>query len=81
MRLLVFFFLAMPTVACPAEAIVADDGSGFDPSIRSRSAFPRFGLAIMRERAESIGGTLEIDTEPKVGTRVRIRIPATSVSL
>jgi signal transduction histidine kinase len=54
---------------------VEDDGSGFDPSIRSRAAFPRFGLAIMRERAESIGGTLEIDTSPGRGTRVKIRVP------
>ena len=38
-------------------ASVEDDGTGFDPSTRSREAFPRFGLAIMRERAESIGGS------------------------
>lgn len=54
---------------------IEDDGSGFDPTIRSRAAFPRFGLAIMRERAESIGGSLEIDTAPGRGTRVKIRVP------
>jgi len=54
---------------------IEDDGSGFDPSIRSRAAFPRFGLAIMRERAESIGGSLEIDTATGQGTRVKIRVP------
>ena len=54
---------------------IEDDGSGFDPSIRSRAAFPRFGLAIMRERAESIGGSLEVDTSPGKGTRVKIRLP------
>jgi len=56
-------------------AKIEDNGSGFDPSIRSRAAFPRFGLAIMRERAESIGGTLAIDTSPGGGTRVKIRVP------
>jgi signal transduction histidine kinase len=62
-------------------ASIRDDGSGFDPSIRTRAAFPRFGLAIMRERAESIGGTLEIDTTPGEGTRVKIRVPtATTVT-
>lgn len=62
-------------------ASVQDDGSGFDPSIRTRAAFPRFGLAIMRERAESIGGTLAIDTTPGEGTRVKIRVPtATTVT-
>lgn len=54
---------------------IEDDGAGFDPSIRSRAAFPRFGLAIMRERAESIGGSLEIDSSPGRGTRVKIRVP------
>ena len=56
-------------------ASVEDDGTGFDPSNRPREAFPRFGLAIMRERAESIGGSLEIDTSPGTGTRVKIRVP------
>ncbi len=56
-------------------ASVEDNGSGFDPSMRSRAAFPRFGLAIMRERAESIGGALEIDTTPGGGTRVKISVP------
>jgi len=56
-------------------AMIEDDGSGFDPSIRSRAAFPRFGLAIMRERAESIGGSMEIDSSHGRGTRVKIRVP------
>ena len=60
-------------------ASIRDDGSGFDPSKRSRAAFPRFGLAIMRERAESIGGTLEIDTTPGEGTRVKIRVPTATL--
>jgi signal transduction histidine kinase len=56
-------------------AAIEDDGAGFDPAIRSRAAFPRFGLAIMRERAESIGGSLQIDSAPGRGTRVKIRLP------
>ncbi len=60
------------------EASIEDDGAGFDPLVRTPSAMPRFGLAIMRERAESIGGTLEVDTSPGGGTRVMIRIPTAS---
>ena len=56
-------------------AEVRDDGAGFDPRGPRRSEFPRFGLAIMRERAESIDGQLEITSEPGAGTRVRIDIP------
>lgn len=60
------------------EAMVEDNGPGFDLR-RARSAAngigPHFGLATMRERAESIGGTLEIASAPGQGTRVQVRIP------
>jgi len=56
-------------------ASVEDDGTGFDPSSRPREAFPRFGLAIMRERAESIDGSLDLETSPGGGTRVKIQVP------
>jgi signal transduction histidine kinase len=50
---------------------VADDGSGFepaDPLVRSR----RLGLTSMEERAERLGGRLEIDSTPGTGTTVRL---------
>jgi two-component system nitrate/nitrite sensor histidine kinase NarX len=61
-------------------ASVADDGTGFDPANRPREAFPRFGLAIMRERAESIGGSLDLETSPGRGTRVKIQVPISANS-
>lgn len=56
-------------------ARVADDGTGFDPELPRRRRFPRFGLAIMRERAESIGGRLEVHSAPEEGTRVEVTLP------
>jgi signal transduction histidine kinase len=56
-------------------AVVADDGIGFDPEGLRRSRFPRFGLAIMNERAESVGGSLSIESAPSRGSRVRIDVP------
>ena len=56
-------------------ATVVDDGVGFDPESLRRSPFPRFGLAIMHERAESVGGELTIESSPHEGTRVRIVVP------
>ena len=56
-------------------ATIVDDGVGFTPGEMGRSEFPRFGLATMRERAESIGGALQLDTAPGTGTRVRVEIP------
>lgn len=55
---------------------VQDDGVGFNPELLGRTEFPRFGLATMRERAESIGGTVRLDSSPGQGTRVTIEIPA-----
>lgn len=60
------------------EAIVMDDGRGFDPASTSRDGHdqqPHFGLATMRERAESVGGTLELLSAPGGGTRVVVRLP------
>lgn len=57
---------------------IVDDGVGFNPAIRLRSEFPRFGLSTMRERAEGIGGTFTIESVPGQGTTVRAQVPVTS---
>lgn len=57
------------------EASIRDTGSGFNPHDASRSEFPQFGLATMRERAESVGGNVEICSTPGKGTVVTARIP------
>jgi two-component system, NarL family, sensor histidine kinase UhpB len=51
------------------SAIVEDDGRGFqgDP--------PGLGLTGMRERAELIGGALEIASSPGAGTKVTLSVP------
>jgi PAS domain S-box-containing protein len=51
---------------------VADDGEGFDPS---RSYPDHFGLPSMRERAQSRGGEIQIESRPGEGTTVRVRVP------
>ena len=49
---------------------IADDGQGFDPELPTE----RYGVAGMRERALLAGGTLNIYSEPGVGTTVRLEI-------
>ncbi len=56
---------------------VEDDGSGFDPGTTPVGA----GLANMRDRVESVGGTLTTDTTPAAGTRIRARLPVSPASL
>lgn len=56
-------------------ATIIDDGHGFNAAARARGEFPQFGLSTMRERAESIKGTLTIDSAPGEGTKVRFELP------
>ena len=51
---------------------VEDDGCGFDPDQPHRQGAPRFGLATMRERAQSIGADLRIESRLGSGTRIRL---------
>ena len=50
---------------------VRDNGVGFTPAGSKRS----FGLQTMRERAESVGGSLEIRSTSGKGTEVECRLP------
>lgn len=58
------------------ELFIADDGVGFDPEAVRRSRARSLGLIGMAERLALIGGTLEIDSAPGKGTRIRARVPA-----
>jgi PAS domain S-box-containing protein len=54
---------------------VADDGEGFDSAFTEPHArHPGWGLLMMRERAESVGGRLRVDSVPAHGTRVVVEI-------
>jgi len=53
--------------------VVEDDGCGFD--LHDASFSSGFGLLSMRERAESIGGHLSLDSAPARGTRVEVAVP------
>lgn len=51
---------------------VRDDGRGFAVAARPSGGF---GLTAMRERAERVAGTLEVESEPGRGTAVSARVP------
>jgi signal transduction histidine kinase len=57
-----------------AEVVVeiADDGGGFDPGLVGDG---HLGLITMRERAEDLGGFLEVRSSRGHGTRVILRVP------
>ena len=56
---------------------ISDKGSGFDPD--QVFVAPRgWGLAGMKERAESVGGEMQIKSSPSEGTTVEVEIPIPS---
>jgi signal transduction histidine kinase len=54
---------------------VADDGQGFEESSTSWKAGGHFGLLGMRERAERMGGELQLHSEAGHGTEVEVKVP------
>jgi two-component system NarL family sensor kinase len=59
---------------------VADAGAGFDPTAVFHPPHG-WGIAGMRERVESVGGKLQIESAPGDGTLVEACIPVSEVVL
>lgn len=63
---------------------VRDDGIGMTDDVKQHLFEPYFttkpqgtgvGLSVVRELVERVGGTIEIDSRPGTGTRVRVSLP------
>jgi signal transduction histidine kinase len=54
---------------------VSDDGVGFDPAARGYGT----GLRGMADRLEALGGTLEVQSAPRAGTKILGKVPAARV--
>jgi len=55
------------------ELLIRDAGAGFDP--HAVSGGRGLGMVSMRERVSLVKGTIAIDSRPKGGTAIRVRIP------
>ncbi|MGH2428496.1 MAG: sensor histidine kinase [Candidatus Limnocylindria bacterium] len=55
--------------------VVGDNGRGFDVMRLASGASRNFGLQFMRERAELMGGQLQIESRQGEGTRILLRLP------
>jgi PAS domain S-box-containing protein len=63
-------------LACSTNELnlqVSDQGAGFDLESAMRSG--GLGLSSMRERVRLIHGTISIDSKPRGGTSIRVRVP------
>ncbi|HEY5832548.1 GAF domain-containing sensor histidine kinase [Streptomyces sp.] len=57
-----------------ARMRVRDDGRGFDPGA-VRRAGRHLGLVSMRDRADGVGGSLTVQSEPGKGTVIEMEVP------
>lgn len=65
------------SLGCENEALVLrieDNGVGFESSADGKITHGH-GLVIMRERAEAVGGTLNVESNPGKGTRIEAELP------
>jgi PAS domain S-box-containing protein len=67
--------VSMQLVANHVQVTVQDDGVGFDPALLATAEGQKYGLGFMRERAQEVGGSVEIRSAPGAGTQVLIRVP------
>jgi len=68
--------IALTATPQQVQMEIADDGIGFDSMARDANvAKPTWGLRTMRERADTLGGKVHVDTTPGKGTRVVAEIP------
>jgi signal transduction histidine kinase len=68
------------TVSCQESQLlvsVQDNGVGFEPQGR----YPGMGLKNMQQRAETLGGNLEINSEPGQGTYIGLKISLARLDL
>lgn len=61
------------------QVILSDEGRGFErvSEAEQEDEGGSFGLRIMRERAEAVGGTLQVRSTPGAGTEVIATLPRT----
>jgi len=59
------------------EVSIHDDGTGFSLKEELQG---HFGMDIMNERTQSIGGQLDVVSAPRRGTNVRVWVPAQETS-
>ncbi|MEO0539702.1 MAG: sensor histidine kinase [Cyanobacteria bacterium P01_A01_bin.105] len=63
--------LAIATHAQRVMLTLTDDGRGFEPTLLSTG----YGLRGMRERAEALGGSFTIQSQPSCGSSLQVSLP------
>jgi two-component system NarL family sensor kinase len=69
--------ISMRAAGPVVELNISDDGIGFDPIyvFQSEDLESGIGLVSMRERIEALGGDIQVQSAPKNGTTIQIKVP------
>jgi PAS domain S-box-containing protein len=67
--------IALKEVGDHFEIAVEDKGTGFDVEKAAHGSSGGFGLFSVREQIARLGGTVDIQSTPRDGTRVTLRVP------
>lgn len=68
--------IALTATPQQVQMEIADDGVGFEPLVQdANDPKPTWGLTTMRERADALGGRVQVISVPGEGTRVVAEIP------
>jgi signal transduction histidine kinase len=60
-----------------ALLVASDDGVGFGPDVAARRREEgHVGLGLLKELVKDAGGALDVESQPGVGTTVRLWVPA-----
>jgi signal transduction histidine kinase len=54
---------------------VKDDGHGFQLTHPAASQHGHFGITVMQERAQKLGGRLQVHSSPGSGTEILVEVP------
>jgi signal transduction histidine kinase len=72
---LIEVFVSMNYAGDRVEVSVRDNGVGFEVEACPQLRDGHFGIEGMRQRVQRMGGVLAIESEPSLGTDVRVEIP------
>lgn len=70
-------WIKIEQTALLTRMVIGDNGVGMSlplPDALPAAAHPTWGLRIMRERAESVGSTLQVDSAPDRGTQIIVEV-------
>ena len=73
--------LTLRNTADSVEMVVKDNGQGFNIKDLDRYPPGYHGLTIIKERAEALGGSVDITSTPGKGTEVKVNLPVEKVRL